>query len=627
MGKLNLFFKLYRNKTAENIILLILYSLLAAIISMVLFVEENNRSLFESQIEKFGFDMEGFDIGFQGTETILGIIAISALSIGIVGAVCLIMFRNSASDKSQVMMHIMGMNVYDLILKSVLDAFLFGIVSSVIGFLSGYFLFLYFAKNIMQTAIVLSLASFMCLKIFLEMMLFIILIIFGGNLYADLRIMEKPIVETLYGRKGIRKSTNSKWILIGMCLLLFVYADGAFHVPGNIMKICGLLVVIVSGILFLCFLVLFGKLTKQSRRNRKIRKVSDLSFCFLCSRSKRDAILAIVISIGTILLCIVSNVGFNIDGMLRSAYIDNMGYSILIRADSLDDAEQIRTKLDEIGMGYTYAYSKHCFYSELNGEFEGNNMFWALVIEHQTDNNTHFYVPENEFYAENYFTYQCRLICGAKTDIFGGDTYYMGALKDNQYLGLVSYNFFVNKKDWQLPIDDSWSPIFLVNASISDEKIIQTFLEGYGGHIESASGLIDELKGLMEDYLSLIVLMAAMIMIVTGTIFYTVIRTDLQSRKMEMYLYRVFGASYGKAVNVIFREYVIIALFASFAVSFTVMFCGELYFYFGLHKHFPLSIPIIFATTAVAVLFVFICCRIAGFKNRYTTGLEVIRDE
>jgi predicted lysophospholipase L1 biosynthesis ABC-type transport system permease subunit len=191
----------------------------------------------------------------------------------------------------------------------------------------------------------------------------------------------------------------------------------------------------------------------------------------------------------------------------------------------------------------------------------------------------------------------------------------------------VNYSFIVNREDWEFGIDDSWSAIFFIDAAESEEEKLEDLTKDLNCHIESASKLIDELKGLVSNYLDILVLVAGMLLIVTVTIFYTVIRSDLTNRRTEMYLYRVFGASFHKAQKVIFYEYTIIALITSFAVSFTIMLCGELYFYYGLKKHFPLSIPIIIMTTAIVVLFIFLCCQMAGLENLKRTGLEAVRDE
>ena len=145
----------------------------------------------------------------------------------------------------------------------------------------------------------------------------------------------------------------------------------------------------------------------------------------------------------------------------------------------------------------------------------------------------------------------------------------------------------------------------MIDASLSEEKEIKGMLAGLSCHIESASGVIDELRDLMSDYIDTLILVAGMITLVTAAIFYTVISSDLTNRRTEMYLYHVFGASFAKAQRVIFYEYTLIALILAFAVSFTIMVCGEAYFYYGLKTHFPLSVPIMAATTALAVLFYF----------------------
>lgn len=214
-----------------------------------------------------------------------------------------------------------------------------------------------------------------------------------------------------------------------------------------------------------------------------------------------------------------------------------------------------------------------------------------------------------------------------KSDLFGSETNFLGNLEDNQYLSLVSYNFIINKEDWELGIDNGWNAIILMDVSLAQEKELESQLKDFSCHVESASAIIDELKDLMSDYFELLILVTGMIIIVTAAIFYSVISSDLTSRKTETYLYRIFGASFVRAQEVIFYEYMLIALISSFAVSFTIMVCGELYFYFGLKKHFPLSIPVVAITTAAAVLFVFLCCQTAGYVNTRNTGLEVIRDE
>ena len=79
----------------ENIIIFLLFTLLAAAISMVLFVQKNNTYLFQSQMEQAGF-ADHVEFAYQSAENILGIIAAAAVFIGAAGGVILIGFRNKA---------------------------------------------------------------------------------------------------------------------------------------------------------------------------------------------------------------------------------------------------------------------------------------------------------------------------------------------------------------------------------------------------------------------------------------------------------------------------------------------------------------------------------------------------
>ena len=638
MNKLSLFCKLYRKKLSENAILFLLFSILAAAVAMVLLVQKNNAGLLQNQMTRtgFGYDAEHFSRICQSAENTLGLIAIAAVFIGAIGGLCLIGFRNQSTEKSIVIMYLFGMQKKDLVVKALLDAVAYAFLSSCAGFCCGYRLFLHFSKQILEVEVSWTLVSLQSMAlfslqsaaVFLETFGLIAFLIFLGNLFVDLRITEKSIVQILYGRKGAGgKQNNCRYILAGEIFGILLYSLLIFHVNASYLFAAGLVVIFLSAALFFAFHIFFGSFTKKSRKNRKIGKVRDLSFCFLCSRNKRDALLAIVISMGTIFLCLAANIIFNINGVLRSAFQDNLGYSCLVRVDDFGQKDLIRSRLDKNGITYTYIYSKLMDYSQLNHMENEEGQFWALVIDSQTDGNRHFFVPENSFYTEKYFAGRCGTRKGQQYDLFGSPVVCLGSMEDNQYLSFVNYSFLVNMDDWELGIDDSWHAMFLINTSLSAEKKIEGMLTDLSCHLRTPAEIIEEIREMLSDYLDILALVAGMIVLVTVAVFYTVIRSDLSQRRTEMYLYRVFGASFAKAQKVIFYEYVLIALISSLAVSFSVMVCGELYFYLGLQKHFPLSIPITAATTALAVIFVFLCCQAAGVANARGTGLEIIRDE
>lgn len=620
MNKISLFLKMYRKKHLENTILFLLFTLLAATVSMVLFVQENHTQLLQNQAAVYGMEIDRDSFTIQGTENILGFIAIAAMFVGAAGTMCLIGFRNQSRKKAVVMMHIYGMTKQDLAVKALVDAAIYAL-SSFAGCGLGYVLFLHFSRNILHTDTVLLFS----VSVFLKTFVLISFIVFFGNLYTDFRLTEQ-VVQILYQRKGSRKKHHF-WIPAVTAVGMILYSLFVFHIKKKYLFVAGMAAAILTGILFFVFHLFFCVFTKQRRRSRKIKTINNLGFCFLCSRNRRDALLSIVISAGTVLLCIVANIVFNTSGMLRSAYRDNMGYTIAVLMDDFNKQKQVKEKLDETGIIYTFAYSRLVDYSQLNGMQGEEGAFWAFLVEDQTDGNFHFSVPENSFLAENYFYYRCGCSDGEITDIFGAESVCLGHLTDNQYLGLVPYSFVLNSRDWKYGVDDTWDAVFLIDATVEEEEKIRQELNGFSCHVESASSLIEELVQLLKDYLDIILLLCSMLVLVTVSIFYTVIANDLTERKTELYLYKIFGASPVEARKVVFYEYTEIALVSSLAVSFTVMVCAELYFYFGLKKHFPLSIPVILLTTAAAVIFIFACCAAAGYINEKRTGTEVIRDE
>lgn len=621
MNRILLFLKLYRKKMMDNIILFLLFSLLAATVSMVLFVQENHAQLLLNQTAMSGLQIESGSFVFQGTENILGMIAVAAIFVGAAGSVCLIGFRNQSWKKSVVVMHLFGMTKQDLVVKALTDAVIYALFSSCAGYGLGYLLFLHFSRNILNAETVISGSFF----VFLKTLCLIVFLVFLGNLYTDLGFAKRT-VEILYQRKGSGKSHNFYLLLFIVAGIIF-YSLSVFHVKKKYLFVTGTAAFLLAVVLFFIFHLFFGVFTKKRRKSKKVKSPGNLGFCFLCSRNKRDALLSIVISAGTILLCLASNLVFNISGMLRSAYRDNMGYTILVCVDDFSERKLVKEKLDRAGVPYTFAYSKLTDYSLLNDMQGKDGKFWALLIEEQTDGNPHFYVPEKSFLAENYFFAQCKLSEGMETDLFGDRAVCLGTLKDNQYLGLVSYNFVLNKNDWKYGVDDTWSAVFFIDATEAGEKKIAQELGSLPAHVETAASMINELVQLLSDYLDIFILLTGMLVLVTVSVFYTVIANDLTERRTELYLYRIYGASRQKAGKVIFYEYMLIAFVSSLAVSLTVSVYAELYFYLGLKKHFPLSVPIIGITTAAAAGFIFLCCKTAKYINEKRTGMEVIRDE
>lgn len=112
--------------------------------------------------------------------------------------------------------------------------------------------------------------------------------------------------------------------------------------------------------------------------------------------------------------------------------------------------------------------------------------------------------------------------------------------------------------------------------------------------------MMDQVVSILSEYLEIITVLFSMIFLVTITIFFTVIRMDIEKRRSELYLYHVFGASYRNSKRIVYREYILLSVISSLAVSLSVSILGELFFCNALGIHYAASIGI----TIFTVIFI-----------------------
>lgn len=250
---------------------------------MVLLVQKNNAGLLQNQIAHTGFgcDAEHFSGICRSAENTLGLIAIAAVFIGAIGGLCLIGFRNQSTEKSIAMMYIFGMQKKDLVLKAFLDAAVYAFLSSCVWFCCGYLLFLHFSKQILEVEVSWTLVSLQSMAlfslqsavVFLETFGLIAFLIFLGNLFIDLRITERSIVQILYGRKGAGgKQNNYRYILAGEILGILLYSLLIFHVKAGYLFTAGLVVTFLAAALFFAFHIFLVLLRKRAGKTGKLAR-------------------------------------------------------------------------------------------------------------------------------------------------------------------------------------------------------------------------------------------------------------------------------------------------------------------------------------------------------------------
>ena len=637
MNKLTFFLKFYRTQKMRFFLLVFIFAFAGAILSCTLLIHSNNKEYYQAQMKKLEADQimsenaleQGEITIFDTMEKVLTVFSLCSILIVIWGCTSILFFQNISMQKSHAMLRIFGMQKRDVFYRACMEGVSFGILGGMIGDAGGYFLFRHLSKKLCNIDVQVNIFSIEMLKVFLVVVVFLVLISFFGSFISGLVIYEKPIVVMLYGRKAEKgkEKTTYRFFACLEFVLLYLLASILFYQNRNYINIILLICSIVLFLLFAVFYLMFKRQTKRRySEKKKLNKISGISYRFLCTRNRRDALLAATISVGAIIICFVLNIIFNSSGILRDSYRDNLGYSTMVQMDGISGNERIRDLLDEKGYFYTMGYSKWMNYSELKG-ITVDDSFSALVLELQTDGNKNFKVLEGSFAAENKFVALCNLELGTMSGIFGKDLLYVENIKDNQWLSLISYNIKINRKDWNLELDDTWSTIFLLDLSQSAEKDLISLLKDEPCSVETASQLTDTVIELFSEYLSVVAVVGVMLILVTGAFFYSMVRSDLLARKKELYLYQIYGASRRKAFWVVYLEYLMIAWIASFSVILVTMVLGDAVFSLMLKKHYPLSVPVVLVTSFVSTLFVLICCMAAQLMNFMGTKMEIIRDE
>lgn len=602
-----------------NLLLFLIFLFAAAILSAAFFLRIGSAAL----------DTWGPEYRLMVSEInrTLGIFSFAALLIVTWGGMTLFFFRNRKIACSLGICKIFGMKRQDLCLFAVTDWLILGITAGLSGSLAGFKLAEILTKRLFPDTNLLSFTPVQIAHVLFSVNLLLSVLTFGGSLSAFCAVYEKKYATLFLDREESENNHPGMGIFsITIFLLLLLAArlfPDAWQINNILLLICGLL----AGILFCLFRFFFSFYSNCRRNRHPLRSPRDVSLCFLCSRNTRAAGLAAMISVGALLLCFAGNLIFNFSGILRESYRKNMGYTVCLRVTDWQKRTAIGQMLAENGYTYTCLYSKLMDYHELDSCETMNGKFWAAVIHEQTDNNPHFQTPRYGFLAEKFFSGQLGLKQGAFSDALGDHLQYIGELTDNQALSLISYNFLVNESDWKYDLDNSYSCVYLLDISKSEEERLRQLSDTLPCETETASELVDTLCQTMKTYFSIVILMFVMLLAITTAFYFTTIQSDLRQRETEFLLYRIYGASKQTVKGIFLGEYLWIGFIASFCVIFVEMLLFELFFYFFLRRHYPLSLPVLLITTLFVNGFIFLCCTAANLQVSHNRQTEIIRDE
>lgn len=90
-------------------------------------------------------------------------------------------------------------------------------------------------------------------------------------------------------------------------------------------------------------------------------------------------------------------------------------------------------------------------------------------------------------------------------------------------------------------MDEGFHTCFLMDIDRAAEEKLETLLSQESCSVNTASALVDELSEILSDYLSVVSLVGLMLILVTGTFFYSMVRSDLLARKKSFISIRFTG--------------------------------------------------------------------------------------
>lgn len=638
MSKLTFFLKFYRTQKMRFLILVFIFAFAGAILSCSLLVQRNNDAYANAHMQMWDEENISGELSdvradevFIIMEKVMTVFSLGSILIVVWGCTSILFFQNISMQKSHAMLRIFGMRKKDVFIRACGEGISFGLSGSLVGCAGGYGLFVHLSRKLCNIEEDISIFSVETAGILMVVLGILTLIAFFGSFISGLFIYETPVVAMFYGRETEKEKKTYFFYGILEFAVLYVTLTVLFYRNWKYMNIMLLICGVILAMLFAVFYLVFsGRRKKRDKENKTLEKISGISWRFLCTRNKRDAFLAATVSVGAIIICIVLNIIFDFSGVLRTSLINNLGYSTIVEVPQVKgEGERVQEILDKNGYLYTKAFFKWTKYSDLgidivDGESDDVDI---LLLEKQTDGNEHFQVPEGSFMAENYSVYRCGLKLREKSSIFGKEMTYSKNIRLRGAFFPLAYSIIMNRTDWEFGLDDTWDTEYILDIDRKAEIELQALLKDELCDVKTASATVDALTELLSDYLSVVSVVGIMLVLVTGTFFYSMVRSDLLARKREMYLYQIYGASRRKAFWVVFLEYLLIAWIASSCVVLVTMVLGEGLLSVFLAIHYPLSFPVILITVILVTLFVLACCYIAQWINFIGEKMEIIRDE
>jgi len=569
--------KLQASEWVSNAVSIFLFALSISLMSVFFLFHIYSSDL----IEIFNGIAENI---FEMTGNVLFFLAIICIAVSVLGHLSLLHLKVVKFAEKNALLRVFGMTQNHTALFAFFDTIMITLISSILGTVTGIIFFIYTSNLLAGFNVTIKDAlSYRGLVLFLQNFFLFLPLILSGYLWMYSKIHGIKMISVFRKRPTIPKVTKSSgWIIGGVLIFIISYrllfGDVPYLGSQSIFKYIFYTIVILY-LVYVFFCLGFGCM-KKFRIN--LESTTKLSFILFVRRRKFTAMIGTAIMVMAIMTMILYNVQFGIDKFFHNLFVRMNGYNTIVVVSNEQEDELIEA-LNDSSIKYYIAYTKDRQFSGSTGN--GERRYYALAIIRDELNIVPDMAPSGgHFFTNGYFLYHELGITYPgyiKNHIYStnSEIYYFlfdknlqltGEIKD-QLGSIASYSIAVSYEDFIDAIDDSFNICLLMSLSAKESEIIQSITADYNAVYLSASEIVKTYMDELSSIIIYIYLTCIIITLMAGSFLFIVTYTAIISRKRELELYKILGASKSDISIIILIENILITFVAAimtFAVNY-----------------------------------------------------------
>jgi len=502
------------------------------------------------------------------TENMLHFLATFCMVITMLGILGLLHLKEAKLTEKNTILRVYGMTPQHAYLFAFFDAAINTFISGVIWTIGGFVLFIITANILMGIDItIISALLAYGIVVFIKNALLCFSLLFSCNVWLYNRIFHMDIMSVFQKRPGLlKKYKRAEWIAGGW--LAFAGLSSLFMRDLQVITYLFYAIIIVV-LLYFIFVVGFWVMRRFKFR---INNIFNLSYMLLARRKRFTAMVGTALVVLAAMVIIFYNVFIGVDNFLDNLWIRLNGYNTVV-VITPEQEKDFWADLKDKDIPFYVTYVKDMEFSDP----DISRIYNLAAIRDEQNIVPHLIPAPGNFFANGYFLALELNIRYAEEQTFNGTithnffdespislnlTGEVGTLFDNP----GSYTVAVNYDDIADKIDDTFRRCILMGLPLDSVEIVEEIAKNYGAYIYTSNEIIKTYRDSLYNFILYIYLTCILLASASVAFLFALCCTVVFSRKRELILYKVIGAS-GKDTDIILLfENALIALIAAIMI-------------------------------------------------------------